>query len=326
MSEKLKFSNDGSCEKALKAFRTAEGDNFLVFGYADKTSLNVVAEGKGSLAECQPHLPNNECRYILMKKDVKVEMAKTVKFALVDWTPDAIPPLKRALLSTHKGQLKELLGSVHVSMPASDTKDLDEAALMSKINASAGIASNVTDKAATGPKVEVKKGTSGRASVTDQKSPSKAQTPSVAQGGPGLKLSDDFADAIKSVRDGKDGTTWMMARSADKGTSLNVVEKGQGSVDDLQAKLEDDNCNFVLIRVTEQVDKSTTVKFVFVKWQAEALAPMTKAAISVRKGEIEKAFSPFHINLQISHKNELTQQLVQDKVAAASGQKSNVKA
>jgi len=53
---------------------------------------------------------------------------------------------------------------------------------------------------------------------------------------------------------------------------------------------------------------------------------MTKAAINVRKGEIEKAFSPFHVNLQLSNKAELTAQHITDKVAAASGQKSNVKA
>jgi len=327
--QKLKFSNDGSCEKALKSFRQGEGDLFLVFGYAEKSVLNVVAEGKGSLEEAKAHLPNNECRYILIKKDVKVEMAKTVKFALVDWTPDGIPPLKRALLSTHKGQLKELLGSVHVSMPASDNKDLDEGVLMKKINDSAGISTNVTDKAATGPKVDVKKGAgasgSGRASVSDQKSPTKTGTPSVAQGGPGLKLSDDFAGAIKAVRDGKDAT-WMVARSADKGTSLNVVASGSGAIDEIQGKMEDGECCFALIRVTEQIDKSTTVKFVFIKWQPETLAPMVKAAINVRKGEIEKAFSPFHVNLQIAHKEEITTQHITDKVAAASGQKSNVKA
>jgi hypothetical protein len=326
MSEKLKFVNDGSVEKALKSFRAAEGDSFLVLGYADKSSLSVVAEGKGSLEEAKSSLPNNECRYVLIKKDLKVEMAKTVKFALVDWTPQGIPPLKRALLTTHKGQLKELLGSVHVTMPAGDEKDLDESALMAKIGDSAGVSSKITDKAATVAQVEVKKGGTTPASGERKTQSGPAKTPSIPTGSATLKFSDEaaFKEALKNVRDNNVAHTWMMARSVDKDT-LASLGSGQGAVEDLVSKLEDDNVNFILLRVTEQIDKSTTVKFVYIKWQPENLAPMKKAGINVKTGEIEKAFTPFHVSLQISNKAELNTKDIVDKVAAASGTKSNIK-
>jgi hypothetical protein len=303
----------------------------LVLGYADKSSLNVVSEGKGSLEECKPHLPSNECRYLLIKKDIKVEMAKTVKFALIDWTPQGIPPLKRALLTTHKGQLKELLGAVHVTMPADNEKDLDEAALLAKIGDSAGTSSKITEKSATVAQVEVKKGIrAGSGSVSsggETKTPAgPAKTPSIPTGSGQMKFADEgaFKEAMKNVRDNTIAHTWMMARSVDKDT-IGAIGSGQGAVEDLVSKLEDDNVNFILLRVTEQIDKSTTVKFVFIKWQPENLAPMKKAGISVKKGDIEKVFTPFHVNLQISNKAELNTKDIMDKVAGASGTKSNVK-
>jgi len=70
------------------------------------TSLIII---KGTLEtaknEGPQNFPKNKCRYALFKSSHKVELANTVKFAFVDWTPTTISPLRKGLLSIHKGQV-----------------------------------------------------------------------------------------------------------------------------------------------------------------------------------------------------------------------------
>lgn len=50
--------------------------------------------------------------------------ANTVKFAYIDWTPQSIRPMRKALLSTHKSQVEAVLKPFHVSLQASNRNEL----------------------------------------------------------------------------------------------------------------------------------------------------------------------------------------------------------
>jgi hypothetical protein len=52
---------------------------------------------------------------------------------------------------------------------------------------------------------------------------------------------------------------------------------------------------------------------------------MRKAKISTIAGSIKETFSPVHVDLFASFKEEITQDGLVDKVKSASGTKSNVK-
>ena len=52
----------------------------------------------------------------------------------------------------------------------------------------------------------------------------------------------------------------------------------------------------VLSRVIEQIDKSKTVKFVYLKYQPENVPPMQKAQISVLKGAIDQLFQVCYLD------------------------------
>jgi len=105
--------------------------------------------------------------------------------------------------------------------------------------------------------------------------------------------------------------------------TLSVIGTGSGGVEEMVEKFEESNVNFGLLRIIEVIDKSQTVKFIYVKWQPESVPPMKKAEISVKKGAIDDLFRPFHVDFLISNKSEISAQLVNDRLASVSGAKSH---
>ncbi len=80
-----------------------------------------------------------------------------------------------------------------------------------------------------------------------------------------------------------------------------------------------------LIRVTEVIDKSTTVKFVFLFWLGEEVPPMTKARVTTHKGNVEAKLAPYHTTIFANNQDEITEELITKEVCKASMSISNVK-
>jgi hypothetical protein len=76
--------------------------------------------------------------------------------------------------------------------------------------------------------------------------------------------------------------------------------------------------------VSENIDKSKTTKFVYIYWVPDAVNIMKKAQASARKGAIDAIFAPYHVDLQIQTKDEISDQIVTDAVSSASGSKSHI--
>jgi len=349
--DKVKLPDDGSIQKALATCRSDEkGPNaYVVLGYSNPTTLTVIASGEGGLTEASVHLPSDDSRYVLLRKDHKVEMAKTVKFAFIDWTPTGLKPLRKALISTHKGQVQQMMKPFHVDYAASDQSDLDERIILGKIGMASGTSSQVTDKKATekkvtaapkpvnfnsptsadgpsSPKQPVRnftpmRSTQPRQSVTDDKKSDAMR----AAGTTTIQFvdADAFKNALKTVRNDKEPTDWILANYPKKDT-IGLIGSGSGGLNELLTKVEDDSVNFGLIRVTEQIDKSKTTKFVYLKWQPESVKPMKKAEIGTRQGAISALFQPYHVDTVISKKDEISQEQMMDMVSSASGSKSHV--
>ena len=88
----------------------------------------------------------------MLRSDYKVEMATTQKFSFIDWTPDTLKPMRRALVSTHKEQVISLLGPFQATVQCSDEQDLAGAA--NEISKKLGMASGMaTPRAARAGRV-----------------------------------------------------------------------------------------------------------------------------------------------------------------------------
>jgi len=201
---------------------------------------------------------------------------------------------------------------------------------------SSGTASYVTDKKATtlpkkdDPKPSTFTPSTGKAGFTPISTRlSKSGESEIKQpmkgGGQQISFTDEaaFKAALKAVRDDKQDTNWVLGSYQGKST-ISLVGSGSGGVSELSTKLEDDNIDFGIVRVSETIDKSKTTKFVYIYWVPESVKIMKKAEASARKGIIDGVFAPYHVDLTVQSKDELSEQHLMDVVTSASGSKSRI--
>ncbi|KAI9101211.1 hypothetical protein DFS34DRAFT_461108 [Phlyctochytrium arcticum] len=134
--------------------------------------------------------------------------------------------------------------------------------------------------------------------------------------------------AIQSVRADNLPTNWVLVGHDKDGTDPNklvLVETGQDGFDGLKAKLSDDKVQYALLRMTNQVDMSTTVKFVYIYSFADKLSFVKKGRFGVVKGDATKYFMPFHVEIEIGSPSDLIEEDVVKKIEAAAGNMNNVR-
>jgi len=342
MSKEVKLSlpTDGSVPNAIKAARSAEKapEYFVVLRYAggQGSTLEVAGEGAGGWEEASKLLPEADGAYVFLRKDLKVEMAKTVKFVFVDWFPNGLKAMRRIALSALKKPVADMLKPWHIELSASDMKDVTQKIVDDRIGFASGTAVHTTSAAHAPASAAPAAAEAEQAKAPEPKKVvEKKVAPAISRpagssvsGGGGMKFTDQkaFEDAIKEIRNDKKDVNWVTASYPDRDT-LSLTGSGTDGVTGLLGKLDDDLVSFGLLRVAEMIDaKSKTTKFVFIKSIPETVKPMKKAEITTRAGNIEKAFGQAHVSFDISKKTEITEQIVMDKLGNASGSKSNVKA
>jgi len=127
---------------------------------------------------------------------------------------------------------------------------------------------------------------------------------------------------IKSVR--KDGTgvdwayvTYAGTTGADSG-KLKFGGEGHGTADDLKSHFAADNISFALLRVTDKIDMSVTVKFVWINFVGPKTPRMMQSKLSVQLGAIKQFFQPFSTDHTNNNIDEVSHHVIMEKVLAYS--------
>ncbi|EFC39585.1 actin binding protein [Naegleria gruberi] len=130
---------------------------------------------------------------------------------------------------------------------------------------------------------------------------------------------DSIQEAIRSVRNDGDATNWMSITYAPNSkTKLTLLGKGEGGVDEMKDSWGPTGVYFGLVRVTEIIDDSETVKFVFVHMLGDNVHPMLKGRVSTHKGQVEALLQPYHTTFFTTNKDEISQEELSILVAKAS--------
>lgn len=293
----------------------ADDTNWVLANYKDDhETIQFVGTGSNGISELVSHMDDSTVYFAFFRTEEVFDKSTTVKFSFVRLLSDKVPPLKRAKQSTHFGFVTSVFEPFHVEFVIDDVSELSEEIVSNRVRAVMGKTDNLVSK--------------DDARLRKSSSNTEKKVNHVPVGGTDdeIKFADGTAvlDAINDVRSDSSSTSWMSAKYSAKYT-LSLNGSGEGGVDALLATFEDTTTvNFGLLRVTDQIDKSTTVKFVYIKFQPESVKPMKKAEISTKKGLIDDIFTPFHVDFFISSKDEISQALVDDKVSSASGSKSHV--
>jgi len=354
---KIVLPADGSIQKTIAAAKSAEKgpDYFVVlkFEAADNYNLAVAAEGAGGWDEAAKSLTPSDGAYVFLRKDHKVEMAKTVKFAMVDWFPGGLPLKRRMGLQAVKKQVVELLKPLHFELQAATLTDVDQKTIDDKIGFVSGTASHGAQKPAAkeaeSPAKKEEAAPAAAAAAAPKKddaapakdAPAKKTWNKGASSGPAtgvaktnfggnaapVKAADEagFQAVLKDVRDDKKDTNWL-ACTYDAGV-VTLVGSGSDGFNGAIQKIDDSAVSFALVRVKEVIDgKTNATKFILVKSVPTSVKPLKRADVATKSGAIEKFFGNAHVSIDIASKNEITEQAAMDKLGQASGTKSNVRA
>lgn len=299
---KLQVAADGSVQAALKTVHDTSAANdgaFAVLGFNESKALSVVAAAnEGGLEKIVEHLPEDQARFIVLRRDLKVELAKTSKFIFIQWVPEKMKPMAKAALSVQKPEVAKLAKPYNVEIVAGNLKEMSEEIVTDQLNNVSGIKSHATEHAAT-----ANRATSQSVSVPTKEARAISPRPSNAESKfAGFKPAvetvvtvdneAEFKEALGALRALKSTEAgWIAAKYAKRDT-LHFLGTEAASLAGLPALFGGDEIVFALVRTTANDGKATTSKFTFINWVGKDVKPMTKAELTTRAGLIKTIFGP----------------------------------
>jgi hypothetical protein len=131
---------------------------------------------------------------------------------------------------------------------------------------------------------------------------------------------DEIKSAIADVRDDRTSTNWaLLSYEGENTNNVVLLGKGEGGPNELIDQLQDNNVGYGLVRLVERRDDSDTVKFVFVRWIGEGIHRMLRARLGTHSGAIKDIVSPYHVDVEATTKDEITEDIIWSHIRKASG-------
>jgi hypothetical protein len=130
----------------------------------------------------------------------------------------------------------------------------------------------------------------------------------------------DIKAAIAEVRDDRKSTNWaLLSYQGENTNNVALLGKGEGGVNELIDQLQDDIVGYGLVRLVERRDDSDTIKFVYVRWTGEGIHRMLRARLGTHSGAIKEIVSPYHVGVEATTKDEISEDIIWSHVRKASG-------
>lgn len=304
-------------------------DAFVVLSYSDKTTLTVVSEGAGSIDAAAAHFKPSDASYVLIRKNHKVEMVQTVKFAFVAWVPESAPPMRKSMLTIHKSQIKDLFLPFHVFLDCTDAADLKkaESQIMDKIGFSSGTKLHVTNKEEY--KAPTNLAAQGGVKHAQNKSSNLVSDSVQKNRELGFADKEAFDAAYAAVKSDTDPTDWMLLGYVRNGDdfdikTLTLLGSGSGGIPELASRLDDEQVYYAYFRLTEQYDKSVTTKFCYLKLMTNKVRPLQRSKMTTHAGFMKEILSPVHVDFDLSAPGDFSESVVREKIGGYTGTKSHV--
>jgi len=320
---------DDSVGQALKQLRSgAVSWVAATYHSFDKPHIVLKSTGSGDVSEIVPELQDDIVCYVLVRKIEQIDQTEAVKFVYIRWVGAGIPMLQKAKLASHSGAVSQYFAPIHTTLDAPELSEVTDENVMALVKKASGTYQHV---------IEGKKGGGGSAAPSYSKAPRSGGAAS--SGGPKthggavqtVEAIINFEDeagiraAIKAVRSDNDPTTWaFITYTADKSKTLKLLASGTGNLDELKSYLSDRIIAYGLYRTTSLVDASTTTKFVFCDWRGENIQRMQLAVLGTHSGAVKEIFTPYHVDILASHEDEITEDLIQEKIKHVAGTASYV--
>lgn len=143
----LNFEDEEQVLKAIASVRSSEdGTNWALVTYnapSKSKTLKLLGTGTGGIDEFIDHLQDDIVGYGLVRFIEQIDQSETVKFCFINWVGDNVHRMQRAVLSTHKGFVRNLFSPFHVDHECNRKDEISEEIIMAKIKKASGTANFV---------------------------------------------------------------------------------------------------------------------------------------------------------------------------------------
>ncbi|ESN93342.1 hypothetical protein HELRODRAFT_194138 [Helobdella robusta] len=303
---------------ALADVRSDQGEiyrkSWVIVGHVDQNpqSIDVSATSEitdSSLGTFCSYLKNDEVMYCLLRMTTTFDMSNTVKFVYIHWIGEHVPFAKKGRYGVVSGSVEEYFTPYHLLIETGSLDDLTEENIIKKLEESSGTRNKVIEGSTAGRQ---ERGFTAHS----LKPQARTEPRSVAPAGINVEVSPEFIEAINDVRRDDTQTAWVLTgfQNGDIKKPLEVLATGVSDLNEMKGYLQDDQVQFALFRTSDVYDSIQTVKFVYIYWIGEKVKPMTKGKLSAYAGPIEKLFSPAHVTMMFSHKNDIQDHIIKDKL------------
>jgi len=278
----------------------------------DASALVMVGTGSGGVSKLASALTSDHAYYGLVRTteaiDGGVRKVDAVKFCFITFLGEGLSVLKKGKIATLKGTITHAFEPFHVELlNATVPEEVTLNAISSQPASMFGSATDASDGGTSlrvGQRtIKVVQGRNDAATLTSGTPRMPGAAGGVGGGGVTPRaaseaLPADVAAAIARVRSDADPTEWcVFGYDNAKQPAMVVVKEGSGSLEALQSYLDISSVLYALVRVTQQIDASATIKFVLVSWVGDEVAPMRKARLSTLRGSATSALGPFHAEM-----------------------------
>lgn len=270
--------------------------------------MRMVGSGAGGVAELSALLAQDGVYYGLVRTTETIDASVTVKFVFVSFIGESVAPMRKAKISTLKGTITVAFEPFHAELlNASSKEEVTAESIVELLKKSDGRTGAAQATARKEAKVVVTKTMAGADAV--YAAPEAQETPAPVKA------------AVAAVRSDGDPAAWcLLGYDNGKAPQLAVVAQGEGAADEMAPHLTADALLYALVRVTQTIDASVTVKFALVSWVGEQVAPMRKAKLSAMRGQATALLSPHHTELlNVSSPNEVTHAAIMEQLASQGG-------
>lgn len=230
------------------------------------------------------------------------EGVSTTRFIYITWIGESVSGIMNARIGVNKTSVTSVIGHYSIEVVISNKSELSDENIIDRAKNTTGSNSKVLNTGSSNG--------GGRAPYTGGVSSFVPKSASKE-----VSINDeDSAKAInKDIRTGKSGLNWMLM-SYTNNNQLSVVSKGNGGITELRTHLKLDTVAYAFISVDDKIDATEMKRFVYVRWVPENVPSMLKGRLTSHRGYIEDWYAPYHLNINASELNEITSQVIIEKL------------
>jgi drebrin-like protein len=265
------------------------------------------------------NLNSGRVMYGLLKTTEKYDASITVKFVFIYFVGDAVPFAKRGRYGVVKGDVVKYFQPYHIDYEISDPKEINEQLIKVKISETTGTAMKAHESDFALGKAQ-RGFTQSSSSLTGSTNSLNQKGPQVAtQVKESVSLKQNAIDAIKSLRNDKGNTNWVLTTYSafpqkNQPAEVELLRSGNGTDSEWKPLLKEDKIIYGLFRLTDVIDQSATVKFVSVQFIGKNVPPTVKAKVSTLHAAVKTQIGASHADIICSEAREVSDAIFLSKV------------